>query len=47
MTIPHGCAPSMPALKDSSWDGIWQRMAALERQVLKTAATSKPAAEAR
>lgn len=35
------------ALKDSSWDGIWQRMAALERQVLKTAATSKPAAEAR
>ena len=34
------------ALKDSSWDGTWQRMAALERQVLKVAANAKPAAEA-
>jgi glycosyltransferase involved in cell wall biosynthesis len=35
------------ALKDSSWDGTWQRMAALERQVLKIAANTKQAAEAR
>jgi UDP-galactopyranose mutase len=34
------------ALKDSSWEGTWQRMAALERQVLKLATHSKQAAEA-
>jgi UDP-galactopyranose mutase len=34
------------ALKDSSWEGTWQRMAALERQVLKVATHSKQAAEA-
>ncbi|HEX5858968.1 MAG TPA: glycosyltransferase, partial [Microbacterium sp.] len=34
------------ALKDSSWDGIWQRMAALEHQALKTVASAEQTAEA-